>query len=454
MGRTTLTDWLFSWLANFKIDFRQQCTYCGENPEMLACDGTMLGLFFRNSSFVPIEKPSCLETVNSLHRRTERQFFCYEKNLSANKKKEIKLAREDLKYFLSRNSRTLNGEELHNPVRTDETRKAHIVTNIPHDCSTVIQNYVDCTYSQDTIIALSEIFKVLVTEKPVSSLLNPRFVDPLLNVLNLIEKNEEFSLLTMVNDLPEICFLIEVAKKNKELLTIVVFLRSLAERVEAIHSNDGVLLKPGNVGYYNPEVSGRAYYFTRHGQQLRDIPKYLDKDEKEDTSTSCKKKSYATSSKSGTTYLFLMFDPRHYGHCYGFHLIENEGPKDAFCPPFMYMDQAPKEVFYDNSCKLEEYCLNREPKFWSETRFWHDIFHGYSHKCPYSYNSRRIPKLSRVNSEICEQFNSFIQKIKYSGRAMSQSHFIFFLQFFIHLWNEKKKSKFEKQRALIQSFQQ
>jgi hypothetical protein len=113
------------------------------------------------------------------------------------------------------------------------------------------------------------------------------------------------------------------------------------------------------------------------------------------------------------------------------------------------MKSAPKEFFYDFSCQLEEYSLNREPMFWRETRFWHDIFHGFSHKCPYVYSSRRIKYLHQNNTDICEQFNSFIQKIKYSARAMNQTHFIFFLQFFIHKWNQIKRAEYEKQLTTV-----
>ena len=111
---------------------------------------------------------------------------------------------------------------------------------------------------------------------------------------------------------------------------------------------------------------------------LRDIPKYSDFLEKE--ISACKKNCYPHSTKSVCFYLFFIFDPVHYGHCYGFHIIQNEGCKD-------------------------EYCLNREPQFWRGCHFWHDVFHGYH---PLTYNSRRIESLKTVNSEVCEQLNSYV----------------------------------------------
>ena len=61
----------------------------------------------------------------------------------------------------------------------------------------------------------------------------------------------------------------------------------------------------------------------------------------------------------------------------------------------------------------------------------------------YSYN-KGLQGFECVNSEICEQFNAFIQFIKSSARQMSQEHFCFYLQFFLDIWNERKEEKFQK----------
>ena len=106
------------------------------------------------------------------------------------------------------------------------------------------------------------------------------------------------------------------------------------------------------------------------------------------------------------------------------------------------METPPNEVFYDISCQLEVYALNREPTFWTGCRFYHDIFHGSNHTCLSVYMSRRVPSLDTgINSETCEQLNSYIQKIKYSARSTNQSQFMFYLQFFIHRWNVQKRHK-------------
>ena len=149
--------------------------------------------------------------------------------------------------------------------------------------------------------------------------------------------------------------------------------------------------EPLELDSYNPQ-SGTAYYFNKDGKPLRKMPSYViagstanhdDKPEQSDCT-----KAYPKVSQSGWTHLFLWFCPIH-GHCYGFHMINgSEGQKDPFFSASKYLQTAPQELFYDFSCSLSEYTLNREPKFWRNTRFWHDVFHSYTHKCGANYCSR------------------------------------------------------------------
>ena len=159
---------------------------------------------------------------------------------------------------------------------------------------------------------------------------------------------------------------------------------------------------------YNPQLQGCAYYVTSHGDRIQDLPSSAIAKTKPDIHDCCK--SFPEAARSGTTYLFLRFDPLH-GHCYGFHVITmSEGRKDPFASALLYTETPPNDMFYDISCQLEEYALNREPTFWRGCRFYH-IFHGSSHTCLFVKMSRRVPSLDiGINSETCEQFNSYVQK--------------------------------------------
>ena len=147
--------------------------------------------------------------------------------------------------------------------------------------------------------------------------------------------------------------------------------------------------------------------------------------------------------------MFLFFCPIH-GHTYGFHLISGgEGRKDPFAALYKYTEVPPEELFYDFACGLSEYSLTREPKFFRNTRFWHDLFHGATHfACGDNFKSGAVKGLEGINTEICEQTNSYLQCLKYTASHLHQEHFMFFMQFFLHLWNEDKTLKFQQQAAI------
>ena len=122
--------------------------------------------------------------------------------------------------------------------------------------------------------------------------------------------------------------------------------------------------------------------------------------------------------------------------------------KDPFCALFKYFSNAPEELFYDSACQLSEYALNREPGYFLNTRFWHDLFHSITHLCGNDFKSSMVTELYGINTEICEQVNSYLQCVKYTASHLSQEHFVFFVQFFLYLLNKDKTEKFQKQASV------
>ena len=233
-------------------------------------------------------------------------------------------------------------------------------------------------------------------------------------------------------------------KKPREY--IIQFLDFIIKEAEKINNNN---ISPEDIQQlkkYNPPKEGKAYYFNKSGDQLRsprlfeiDRKKTSKRDNFDDDPDKLCSKSFPMVSKRGTTYLFLWFCPAH-GHCYGFHIIPgSEGRKDAANSLYCYLEKAPETIFYDFACSLDEYCKNRETGYFGNTRFFHDIFHGYTHKCSKIFKSNRLLGYDGINTSICEQFNSFLQCIKASCKLMTQEHFTFYVQFFIHQWNIARK---------------
>ena len=230
---------------------------------------------------------------------------------------------------------------------------------------------------------------------------------------------------------------------------IKVLIQYLINRSQSITVNEPEHANP-QIGTYNPPKFGRAYYFNKDGFKLRDVRKFsidcennaskrIDHDDMAPEFERCQKLySKVNVSARGTSNLFLWFCADH-GHCYGFHMTGAEGRKDPAASLYSHLATPPDPVFYDFACNLQEYCLNRECGFYKDVRFFHDIFHSYAHKCSCTFRSNRLQGFETVNSEVCEQFNSFIQCLKKSARQMSQTHFCFYLQFFLHEWNERKR---------------
>ena len=234
---------------------------------------------------------------------------------------------------------------------------------------------------------------------------------------------------------------------------LIEFVLHLVLYIEKIHQNNLPPPDPCPLpGSYNPS-NGVAYYFTDHGCQVRKQGGYNISGKEaarniDDIMDDPCSKSFPLVSRGGYGYMFLWFCPLH-GHSYGLHLIKGgEGRKDPFSSLFKYITEAPTHIFYDFACALSEYCLNREPEFFKQTRFWHDIFHSFPHKCGPNFRSVRVQGLEGVNSEICEQWNGFLQCIKFTASHLSQEHMMFFIQFMICLQNKRKTDLFSQQASI------
>ena len=83
-------------------------------------------------------------------------------------------------------------------------------------------------------------------------------------------------------------------------------------------------------------------------------------------SNPCSHKFVGRRKKTGG--IFNWFCPHGFG--YGTSIITNaEGRKDAMLSLYTHCETAPKVVVYDFACQLEEYCRNRVPAFFAETRY-------------------------------------------------------------------------------------
>jgi hypothetical protein len=119
-------------------------------------------------------------------------------------------------------------------------------------------------------------------------------------------------------------------------------------------------------GTYSPPTSGIALQFSPSGERGRytrdyDIPAKRQKEERD----ACKKDFRWKKKRTGGVFTF--FCP--HGFSYGTTLVmDHEGRRDPFQCLYTHMESAPAVIIYDFACQLAEYCRNREPAFFANTR--------------------------------------------------------------------------------------
>jgi hypothetical protein len=279
MSRQTFTEWIFSWLVNFRVDFREVCSHCGSNPKVLAGDGTKLGLFFQHSKSEPIEKPDCDLRVPPVHRRNERQFFSYSaRDDGPGRKQEMTIARHCLHFFVAKNYNKLDVFKKTNDYKvisglSDQEKKDKLLSVLAHQLHHPICSYIDLSFDQELVKALNPVLEVCATEAPLTSLINFRLIQRLSDVTSDCGAQ---SINVVHEDLPEIFSFYKVANSFNEGESINVLIKYIIEKIKTVHKDDketesaDAVIRP-----YNPEVQGRAYYFTEHGGQLRHMPTYV-----------------------------------------------------------------------------------------------------------------------------------------------------------------------------------
>jgi hypothetical protein len=147
-----------------------------------------------------------------------------------------------------------------------------------------------------------------------------------------------------------------------------------------------------------------------------------------------------------------------HGVCYAFYVIPTaEGRNEAFSFLYSYFKRAPRFVVYDFACALSEYCLNRAPQFFRDTTFLIDRFHIGNHSAcglgfalePYDQH----PALAGINTQVAEQAHSALQKIKPIVTQMKQQTYMQAMRLYLHHRNVGKNAGLAVVRQHVQSLQ-
>jgi len=441
MSVQTFIDWFFGWASSMQLDFRVGCKSCGDDPKVLACDGTKIGTCFKNVAIKPIETP-----VSSFpEQRSRRLDRCVIRD---------QYTREALRKLASTD---------------DDYLQLDIELVVPEEVQSFVYEAISVELKPELTRPYRDVLKQISHDSSIAAMFPHAILDESIRVTTAaINKNlSEDDLWNYISDMEhfniEISTLLRSSIEHNGAPSDGVFklIDFCCRSEKAIHDLRVPSENPDPIpGTYNPPRDGRAYYFTEHGQQLRQMRSFpIDKEKKkgadddEEADVQCNKR-FPEVSRRGITYLFLWFCPLH-GHCFGYHMIpSSEGRKDPAASLYMFKPKAPHIILYDFACSFDEYARNRESGYFCCSRFFHDIFHGFSHKCGSCFRCERLVGMNAFNTSICEQFNAFMQCVKQSAKLMSQTHFNFYVQFFVHIWNVKKAEFFKQKMDIVKAGQE
>ena len=195
-------------------------------------------------------------------------------------------------------------------------------------------------------------------------------------------------------------------------------------------------LHPPDPSYYpQPDPTNCLSYFPSLPQLHGNAAYEKDKSRTAPETDKCRKRS--SSHPTLTPGIFTVYCP--HSVCYGFEMLtECESP----CHPFQIFktrfSKPPGMIIYDNACSLHQYCLNREPIFFQNTTFYVDRFHWRGHigcSSGYCLDEYCTMDIKSINSQVNEQANSGLQRIKGQLAYMNYSNFIFHLKLFLAIKN-------------------
>ena len=248
---------------------------------------------------------------------------------------------------------------------------------------------------------------------------------------------------------PELSYLLGFSfAYNCDTIDVIQLIHCIEKFVHCMHEHDVVPDEPEPmINTYNPAKFGRVCYFHRHGCQVRKMRGFTaDKtsvnNNFDDIPSSVCKNSFPQVRKKGTLYLFLWFCPIHF-HCYWYHIIPgSEGRKDMAASLYTHFEKVPDKMFctishsvYQNLRIIVNLDILRIRL--SFMMFFTDIHIN-----------------TQQHSDVIAYLNSMQQthqNVKASAKLISQIHFCFYFQLFIHEPTKKGVFPKKEQCSLVHS---
>ncbi|XP_072021477.1 uncharacterized protein [Amphiura filiformis] len=407
------------------------CPQCGDQPRIIVCDGTMLGCRKDLLHRLECETPSTEQTpmVGSKHR--DRVYIADAKT------------RKLLAKYASLSKPVT-------PLTPDEYQE--LVNGLQHLGLTSLVNLLAQQNNGDSRIApssLASFLKDLARNGPASSLLQGVSSETVEKLKDLLARNvpifqsEWYSSLFFVQrEFPVIFKLLSKTHVNGYVPTTIQRLLT-----DVLNTSTKVFMQSSSRTYSSPtaeELFQNTGFFPALPKLHRKATYTIDKAGQDwtcRTQTECRK--YAKGHPTLSPGIFTIFCP--HGVCYGFQVMTRyespEVPFDIFKTRF---NVAPEVIIYDNACRLHAYCLNREPEFFRNSLFLVDRMHWHNHRsCSSGYNIDSygdLLQLNQINTQVNEQANAGLARIKSQLAYMLPDNFIFHAALYLSFRNDKKKA--------------
>lgn len=432
-----------------------KCSCCGDSPEVVVIDGTMVALRSSYTNITPITTPdtTCVIPAPS-HKRVDRAFVngdSYEHEDGG------VVPRREVQRLLRDFGSSIKPWEGRPPLSgTDEAKLLAVADDyelLPFLTWAKTQTQRPAT--QRNVVG-DFIRRCLASDSPVLSYFPWSLIEPVKNALPEPGNQLSCELLEQIaREAPVLFGVLEVAgaKENQPFHVGIEFdklLIELCERSRLCGEGPGLHDIAGEGPQPSVETDECILTGVACGlPKLRSRPLFAADQKFEKAPTDCKHDFVAVKDKTGG--IITVFCK--HGVCYASYIVKTaEGRNELFSLFVQYFRKAPKVVVYDFGCALQEYCLNRLPDFFKHTLFVVDRLHWHNHSaCSLGYcMNYYVRTLHRVNSVIAEQNNSALQKIKPTLSRTRQGPFMVLLRAFLSQWNKKKIVDVERHQYVAQ----
>ncbi|XP_061188793.1 uncharacterized protein LOC133196966 [Saccostrea echinata] len=427
-GNTQIEDFSYQRLRNawhcflslLDIDFSLgfSCPHCGGDevpPDTIVCDGTSLS--FQRRMWDWKEKES---SNNVLHLSCSKHFS------------RTFIPDGDVRKLLKRYSAdgTVIRGVKHQPL--NEKERKYLLTSIEEISPALYSVLLKIEENKSLLKHLQKLLLCLASPSPVCSLIKPTL--EVKQVISSISRGENLRQDPVKLDLlhRKVPILFEIFECGADMTDLKLLLEELWEIaidpfVDAVEDDsieesvdvEEMSFFPSLVKYRN---RGLFEMDRKSGQTMK----------KKNVGDGCVKKSLGHPSLLPG--IFTIFCP--HGVCYGFQVMEsNESPNVPFTILRTRFRKAPKHIIYDNACKLQQYCLSRDPLFFQTSEFYVDRLHWDNHTaCSLAYDLSLYPQFCAINSQCNEQANAGLKRIKDQLSYMTANNFMMHCTLF--LWNK------------------